>query len=409
MSQITRCPSCATLFKVVPDQLRISDGWVRCGQCGEVFDAAAQLQAAAAAGPAPAAVAGPLPEDRPAPPVSEPEVPAGVVLPAPPSEDDGPPSAAPVVAPEPEPPPVDGGAPMLVPLDPGPPATGAEDADAADEGYELPLSLLREAPASEGLDDQVFAAALPALDGHAPRREGSSLERDAVPGLRSAATASAIGLPKLVPDAVEADFARRQQDRPPRFARKVDGSVPDDDGDGLLAPHISFVRTARSRAFWRHGGVRAGLAAAAGVLAVLLALQVAVRERNRLAAHWPGVRLVLEALCGPLSCTIDLPRQIEAIVIDSSSFDAVRADVYRLGVTLRSHAATAVAMPSLELSLNDAQGRTVVRKVLGPALLGAPAALAPQGEWSASLSVALGSEAGALPRVAGYSLVAFYP
>ena len=43
MSFVTRCPACATHFKVVSDQLKISDGWVRCGQCGEVFDAAAQL------------------------------------------------------------------------------------------------------------------------------------------------------------------------------------------------------------------------------------------------------------------------------------------------------------------------------------------------------------------------------
>jgi predicted Zn finger-like uncharacterized protein len=31
------------MFRVVPDQLRISDGWVRCGQCNEVFDANANL------------------------------------------------------------------------------------------------------------------------------------------------------------------------------------------------------------------------------------------------------------------------------------------------------------------------------------------------------------------------------
>ena len=43
MSQITRCPSCATTFKVVADQLRISDGWVRCGQCKEVSDAPEHL------------------------------------------------------------------------------------------------------------------------------------------------------------------------------------------------------------------------------------------------------------------------------------------------------------------------------------------------------------------------------
>ena len=43
MSFIARCPACQTSYKVVPDQLRISDGWVRCGQCGEIFDASQQL------------------------------------------------------------------------------------------------------------------------------------------------------------------------------------------------------------------------------------------------------------------------------------------------------------------------------------------------------------------------------
>lgn len=51
MSLITRCPACVTLFKVVPDQLRISDGWVRCGQCDEVFDASLHLQSEAPAVP----------------------------------------------------------------------------------------------------------------------------------------------------------------------------------------------------------------------------------------------------------------------------------------------------------------------------------------------------------------------
>lgn len=49
MSLITRCPACATMFKVVPDQLRVSEGWVRCGQCSEVFDANANLQTNAVA------------------------------------------------------------------------------------------------------------------------------------------------------------------------------------------------------------------------------------------------------------------------------------------------------------------------------------------------------------------------
>ncbi|HWT19832.1 MAG TPA: zinc-ribbon domain-containing protein, partial [Variovorax sp.] len=46
MSLVTRCPACATTFKVVRDQLRISDGWVRCGRCSHVFDATLDLHEA---------------------------------------------------------------------------------------------------------------------------------------------------------------------------------------------------------------------------------------------------------------------------------------------------------------------------------------------------------------------------
>jgi predicted Zn finger-like uncharacterized protein len=35
----TRCTSCATAFRVVQDQLKVSEGWVRCGRCDAVFNA----------------------------------------------------------------------------------------------------------------------------------------------------------------------------------------------------------------------------------------------------------------------------------------------------------------------------------------------------------------------------------
>lgn len=34
-----RCPECNTAFRIVPDQLKISEGWVRCGHCSYVFNA----------------------------------------------------------------------------------------------------------------------------------------------------------------------------------------------------------------------------------------------------------------------------------------------------------------------------------------------------------------------------------
>lgn len=63
MSLITRCPACGTAFKVVADQLKISDGWVRCGHCQHVFDGHAYLQSLAQ-------MAQPLP---PSPPFWQPE------------------------------------------------------------------------------------------------------------------------------------------------------------------------------------------------------------------------------------------------------------------------------------------------------------------------------------------------
>ena len=39
MSLATRCFACGTVFRVVQDQLKVSEGWVRCGRCNEVFNA----------------------------------------------------------------------------------------------------------------------------------------------------------------------------------------------------------------------------------------------------------------------------------------------------------------------------------------------------------------------------------
>jgi predicted Zn finger-like uncharacterized protein len=38
----TRCPGCATVFRVKPEQLALRGGQVRCGHCKTVFDGVAQ-------------------------------------------------------------------------------------------------------------------------------------------------------------------------------------------------------------------------------------------------------------------------------------------------------------------------------------------------------------------------------
>ena len=49
---ITRCPECATAFRVSREQLEARNGRVRCGRCSEIFDALAALESEAPAKPA---------------------------------------------------------------------------------------------------------------------------------------------------------------------------------------------------------------------------------------------------------------------------------------------------------------------------------------------------------------------
>lgn len=108
MSFITRCPACSTSFKVVSDQLKISDGWVRCGHCHHIFDATLDLQPwwpgveePPATTPAPA----PAPAQPPAPaaaPLAEP-VAAPLAEPSPLASEPFPEVPEPEPEPEPEP------------------------------------------------------------------------------------------------------------------------------------------------------------------------------------------------------------------------------------------------------------------------------------------------------------------
>ena len=138
-----------------------------------------------------------------------------------------------------------------------------------------------------------------------------------------------------------------------------------------------------------------------------LALQMAVHQRNALAAAQPQLRPWLEQTCAWLGCTIGPDQRIAAVAIDSSGFvKAGRGDSYQLTLALKNLSGAAVAMPAVELTLTDAQDQPVLRRVLFPAELGAPVELAAHGEWSGQTMVVL---AGPALRLSGYRVLAFYP
>jgi hypothetical protein len=78
---------------------------------------------------------------------------------------------------------------------------------------------------------------------------------------------------------------------------------------------------------------------------------------------------------------------------------------FKLTVVLRNSADHAVAMPALDLSLNDAAEKLVLRRVLSTADMQAPAALPARGEWTAVLPIQVAEGS----AVVGYRVVAFYP
>lgn len=378
MSLITRCPACGTMFKVVADQLKVSQGWVRCGHCTDVFDASAHLLPDGAAAPAPSAVSWDD-ELAPEPPVSLDPVPA-----EPPSAS-GSESAGDLTAPALE-----------------------SDAPEADR---VPLLA-----ALVGPEDEPTDAALAQASWKQVRSDASYLQAptEEVEGRAD--------LPPGRPELVHTASVEASGEELPHAAasHSVDaGPAPIDMANEALQEDVSFVRDARRKAFWKRPWVRVSLGMMSVLLLAALALQWTVHEKDTVAALQPQLAPLLQTLCAPLGCEVRLPRLIGSVVVDSSSFNKLGPDVYRLSFSLKNTSAIPLAMPSLEITLTDTQDRALVRRVLAPGQYGGSAgALAAQSAQAGSFAMQVSDQgqaesAAALSsvplRVAGYRILAFYP
>jgi len=170
----------------------------------------------------------------------------------------------------------------------------------------------------------------------------------------------------------------------------------------------SFVQHAQRNARWNTPGMRALQGVVAVVLVAALGLQVAHRFRDLIAARWPGTGPALAAWCGSAGCTIDAPRRIEDVAVESTALaraSSVPDDAFRLSVVLRNRGAMTVALPSVDLSLTDANGQLVSRRMLAPRDFGV-ASTSMRAGAEAALQLVL-STSGA--RVTGYTVEVFYP
>lgn len=331
MSLATRCTACGTVFRVVQDQLKVSEGWVRCGRCNEVFNALEGLFD--------------LERDAPSDWTATVTLPSGAA-----ASMSGMPASAP---------------------DAGDATTGGDGDD----------------PQIDKIDAQLMG----------PRES----DHDSTPATR-VSERDRLEFPdaQFDPDMLAEDGAQPS-------ALLAGAALPDiDDETAERAGAPEFLERARRAARWRSPRMRALAASAVLALLTALGLQAAHHFRDPIAARWPEAGPMLAAWCGAMACTVEAPRRIDDVAVENTALArAAAADAFSLSVVLRNRGAMTVALPSVDLSLTDASGQLVARRVLTPRDFRVASALIKPGGESALQSVL--AVAGA--KVTGYTVEVFYP
>jgi predicted Zn finger-like uncharacterized protein len=372
MMLVTKCPNCHTVFKVVSDQLKISEGWVRCGQCNEIFDTTLNLR-----------------EWDPKKP-----------------EDNIPPS---IVSHE--------GEQAWVP-------SAIEPADTFQQVIEEPESIAEPAVGSVAAEPSTVkdfrtvaqsktdaALELPPFQtphSGADNGESGEFSHPQIDSLSDGLVAEK----RIDLDDGEADVqaATQSEDylRGHSFTADLDQRTNPQDP-------LNFLNRESPQTLWESPLARRLLGIASVVLAFLLVGQFLIQERDRISTYIPSLRPVLDDLCHGLGCRVMPLRQIESMTVESSSFNRFRGETYRLSFVIRNSSDLELAKPALELTLTDSQDQPVYRRVLLPAELDPKSSTMTRGEeWSESLVISLAdgnnpAQIGSSKSVAGYRLLAFYP
>jgi predicted Zn finger-like uncharacterized protein len=414
MALATKCPHCNTIFRVAADQLKLRGGIVRCGTCREVFDGNAALVDPAAASPfltsgpgAAAPLSTSYPADNSLPSATDDEPiysldfdtsfdPFGILpetAQLKEDEDDGEhieldldvglpdealadaPVAAPAIAPA-EPP----EAPLPQPMAPfkrrqvddAPAfATYLRDSRREPNLAAGPAQIL---PATEKISlDKPFPVA------PAPTRLEPTLAD------HSFAAMPAPVAPEPVMEAEAEKTAVLPADDEPAFV--IQGRRREQSGKAL----------------------RVAMSIGSVVLLLLLLMQVMTTFRNPLAAQFPQWKPTLVALCKLSGCQVDLPAQIEALSIEQGELQTLKEQTFSYVSLLRNQSRSVQAWPSIELILNDANDKPLLRRVIAPrdylpANIDLSKGFAPRSEQTIKLYFALDQL-----TASGYHIAIFYP
>jgi len=237
------------------------------------------------------------------------------------------------------------------------------------------------------------------------RRE-PNLEAEAAPALPAI---DKVSLDKPVPARREPTLADHAFEALP--AAPVAPEPAEEQDEPVLPPadnEPAFVIQGRRR---EQSGkaLRAAMAIGSVLLLLLLLLQVMTTFRNPLAAQFPQWKPTLVALCKLSGCQVDLPAQIEALSIEQGELQTLKEHTFSYVSLLRNQSRSVQAWPSIELILNDANDKPLLRRVIAPrdylpASIDVSQGFAARSEQTIKLYFALDQL-----TASGYHIAIFYP
>ena len=377
----TRCPECATVFRVTSEQLRQKAGKVRCGHCHAVFNAFDHWQAESNDDGQTVEV--PAIEVQMAPISSEAESPAPAV-----ETEQFDPAATIVVGGDWQPeenfsgvlPPLESPEPIAWPDNEAPAVVDSPIESAPEVAVQLVDSDLP--PAFDAGETLVATPAecIPAYTGEPPAPLAAADDAVAETAEQSAQAAREAGL-----------VAARELAESSSYNRWAAGTLASD-GRGV------FDGEEPRRLRWPF--VVVGF-----LLFITLAAQMAHYFRSELVLRLPSLAAGYEAL----GITIPLPRNPALVSIETSDLQSDNTrGLFVLQATLKNRAGYAQAWPALELSLTDTNDAVVARRVMYAAEYLPPGTTADAFPPNVDIAVRLWIEAKEL-GASGYRLYIFYP
>lgn len=109
-----------------------------------------------------------------------------------------------------------------------------------------------------------------------------------------------------------------------------------------------------------------------GIACVFMVLITCVNSiyflRNEIAIYYPKLKPYLLKACEQISCNIELPKNIELIVIDDSDMqeDAEHSGLIKFSSKLINTGSYLLQYPNLELTLTDVDDKPVLRRIFKP-------------------------------------------